>query len=81
MGSVESVPQQETERPQPTKRVPQRVKEDADGYTDAEYAPSITRLEYELEDFGGSVQHTLGSIAGNEAPRRRRNTTRRIEDV
>tara|TARA_R110000772_G_scaffold115621_9_gene220484 strand:+ start:163 stop:477 length:315 start_codon:yes stop_codon:yes gene_type:complete len=56
-------------------------KEDADGYTDARFIPKISKLEYEIEDFGSSMQQTIGSIGGHQAAKRRQNNTRDINDL
>ena len=55
--------------------------EDADGYTDANFIPNISKLEYEIEDFGASFQQTIGSIGGNQSPKRRQKTVRDINDL
>jgi DNA-directed RNA polymerase subunit M/transcription elongation factor TFIIS len=65
----------------PTKKKVSKSKEDTDGYTDAGFVPSISKLEYELEDFGSSIQHTIGSIGGKQAPKRRQQITRDINDL
>jgi len=52
-----------------------------DNETDAEYVPSLTKLEYEIDDFGISLQQTMGSLAGKQAPKRRINKIRDINDL
>jgi hypothetical protein len=65
----------------PLKRVVSASKEDADGFTDADCVPNISKLEYEIEDFGSSVQHTIGSIGGIQSPKRRQKTVRDINHL
>jgi len=64
-----------------TKNVTAKSIEDADGYTDASFIPSISKLEYELEDFGAKVQQTIGSIGGKQAPKRRQKNIKDINDL
>lgn len=54
---------------------------DSEGYTDASYIPSISRLEYDIEDFGATSQQTIGSLGGKQSPRKWKNSTRRIDDL
>lgn len=63
--------------PKPEKRIEAL----GDDETDAEYVPSLTKLEYEIDDFGASLQQTMGSLAGKQAPKRRTNITRDINDL
>lgn len=55
--------------------------EDADGYTDANFIPSISKLEYEVENFGGDIQQTIGSIGGKQSPKRRQSSIKNINDL
>ena len=58
-----------------------KVSVDKEGYTDCENAPKLTKLEYELEDFGASVQQTLGSIFGKSAPQIRKRNVKNINEL
>jgi hypothetical protein len=60
---------------------PLEVSEDSEGYTNANFIPSISKLEYELEDFGADVQHTIGSIGGKSAPAKRKNNVKSLNDL
>lgn len=64
-----------------TKNVAAKSVEDADGYTDADFIPNISKLEYEIEDFGESIQQTIGSIGGNQAPKRRQRNVKDISNL
>jgi hypothetical protein len=55
--------------------------EDSEGYTDADFIPDISKLEYEIEDFGASVQQTIGSLGGKQSPKRRQRNTKDINDL
>ena len=59
-------------------RKSQAINEDE---TDAEEVPNISKLEYEIEDFGAATQQTIGSLGGKEAPRKRKNIKRSIYDL
>ena len=52
--------------------------EDSEGYTNASQIPRISNLVYEIDDFGAGVQHTLGSLAGKEAPKRRKRNVKQL---
>jgi len=49
--------------------------------TDAEFVPQISKLEYEIEDFGASMQQTIGSLGGKESPKRRKISIKKIDDL
>ena len=53
----------------------------SDNETDAESVPNISKLEYEIEDFGASVQQTLGSLHGKTAPKRKRRIVRDLDNL
>lgn len=53
----------------------------SDDETDAEEVPDISKLEYEIEDFGASVQQTIGSLGGKQSPRKRKNISKSIYDL
>tara|TARA_R110002153_G_scaffold152848_1_gene304603 strand:- start:1255 stop:1587 length:333 start_codon:yes stop_codon:yes gene_type:complete len=55
--------------------------EDSEGYTDANYIPNISKLEYEIEDFGDSNQQTIGSLGGKISPMRKNNIIKKIDDL
>jgi uncharacterized Zn finger protein (UPF0148 family) len=55
--------------------------EDSEGYTDASNIPNISKLEYELEDFGASMQQTIGSLGGKSSPKRREISIKKIDDL
>jgi hypothetical protein len=65
----------------PPRRVSKKIEVLNDDETDAESVPLISKLEYELDDFGASVQHTLGSLAGKQAPKRRTRIVRDIDNL
>ena len=52
-----------------------------DSETDAEFVPDISKLEYEIEDYGASIQHTIGSLGGKSAPKRRKNSIKRLNEL
>ena len=52
-----------------------------DEETDAEFVPNISKLEYEIEDFGGSVQQTIGSLGGKASPKRRSSSIKKIDEL
>ena len=60
---------------------PKKIEPLNDNETDAEYVPSLTKLEYEIDDLGASLQQTMGSLAGKQAPKRRINKIRDINDL
>ena len=51
-----------------------------DEETDAESVPNISKLEYEIEDFGASVQQTIGSLGGKASPKRRSSSIKKIDE-
>ena len=53
----------------------------SDDETDAEEVPNISKLQYEIEDFGSNFQQTIGSLAGKRAPKRKKNNIRNIDDL
>tara|TARA_R110001632_G_scaffold35298_2_gene89124 strand:+ start:1137 stop:1463 length:327 start_codon:yes stop_codon:yes gene_type:complete len=57
------------------------VSEDSEGYTNANSIPRISKLEYEIEDFGADIQHTIGSIGGKSAPAKRKNNVKSLNDL
>ncbi len=61
--------------------ISRKVKTLNEDETDAESVPHIAKLEYEIEDFGASVQQTMGSLAGQQAPKKRTTTVRDINDL
>ena len=65
----------------PPRRVSKKIEVLNDNETDAESVPFISKLEYELDDFGASVQHTLGSLAGKQAPKRKTRIVRDIDNL
>ena len=65
----------------PPRRVSRKIEVLNDNETDADSVPHISKLEYELDDFGASVQQTLGSLAGERAPKRRTRTVRDIDNL
>ena len=52
-----------------------------DEETDAESVPHISKLEYEIEDFGASVQQTIGSLGGKTSPNGRRSSIKKIDNL
>ena len=52
-----------------------------DEETDAEFVPQISKLEYEIEDFGASVQQTIGSLGGKQSPKRRESSIKNIDEL
>ena len=65
----------------PEKQVSRRIEALSDNETDAEYVPSLAKLEYEIDDFGASVQQTMGSLAGKRPPSRKQRSVRDINDL
>jgi predicted RNA-binding Zn-ribbon protein involved in translation (DUF1610 family) len=61
--------------------IPSKASETSDGYTDSVFVPNISSLQYELDDFGASHQQTIGSLGGKQAPKRRQNNTKSIDDL
>jgi len=53
----------------------------SDNETDAESVPYISKLEYEIDDFGASSQQTLGSLHGKTAPKRKTRIVRDIDNL
>ena len=49
--------------------------------TDAEFVPDISKLEYEIEDYGSTVQQTIGSLGGKSPPKKRETNIKRLEDI
>ena len=58
-----------------------KVSIDKEGYTDSKDVPQLTKLEYELEDFGTSAQQTIGSIFGKRAPTVRKTNIKNIDEL
>jgi hypothetical protein len=53
----------------------------SDSETDAESVPNISKLSYEIEDFGSSVNHTIGSLGGKSMPKKRKIVRRDIDEL
>ena len=53
----------------------------SDEETDAEFVPNISKLEYEIEDFGASMQQTIGSLGGKTSPKRRESSIKKIDEL
>lgn len=58
-----------------------KIKAIADDETDAEFVPEISKLEYEIDTFGSNIIQNIGSLAGKTPPTRKKNNTKRIEDL
>ena len=65
----------------PRRTISKKIVALSDDETDAESVPYIQKLEYEIDDFGASLQQTMGSLAGKQAPKRRTNIIRDINDL
>lgn len=65
----------------PISRKVKKITSLSEDETDAEYVPSLSKLEYEIDDFGASVQQTMGSLAGKRPPSRKRRSVRDINDL
>ena len=65
----------------PPRKVSKKIEVLNDNETDADSVPYISKLEYELDDFGASVQQTLGSLAGETAPKKRTRIVRDIDNL
>jgi len=52
-----------------------------DDETDAEFVPDISKLEYDIEDYGAGVQQTIGSIGGKSPPKKRETNIKRLDDI
>ena len=66
---------------EPAKKVVKKSVETEDGFTNSELVPRISKLEYEIEDYGASMQQTMGSLAGRQAPKKRIIQRKNIEDL
>ena len=53
----------------------------SDNETDAEEDPLIEKLEYEIDTFGSDIVHTIGSLAGKQAPNKRKVVRRDIDEL
>ena len=49
--------------------------------TDAQHVPHVSKFEYEIDMFGNDVQQTMASLAGREAPRRKRRSVKSLDDL
>jgi|TARA_R100000081_G_scaffold87774_1_gene58595 hypothetical protein len=56
------------------------VKEDRDGYTNAEHVPDISKLEYDVDLFDSRASFTLGQLGGHNTPRHTRRRKRSVQD-
>ena len=65
----------------PISRKVKKIETVADDETDAEFVPQISRLEYEIDDFGMNAQQTMGSLAGKSPPKRKNRTIRDIDNL
>jgi hypothetical protein len=65
----------------PISRKAKKIESLGEDETDAEYVPRITRLEYEIDNFGADVQQTMGSLAGKRPLVRNKRTVRNINDL
>lgn len=66
-----------TAKPTPQKQ--EKIRALNDDETDAEFVPTLQKLEFEIEDYSTSM--TLGSLMGKEAPKtKRRNQTKSFDD-
>ena len=52
-----------------------------DGFTSSDLVPKISKLEYEVENFGSDMQENIGSIFGKNTPTKRRNNSKNINDL
>ena len=52
-----------------------------DTETDAEFVPEISKLDYEIENYGANVQQTIGSLGGKSLPKKRKNNIKRLDDI
>ena len=64
----------------PAESVTKKSVEIEDGFTNSESIPRISKLEFEIEDYGHNVQQTMGSLAGRQAPKKRIVTRRNIDE-
>jgi hypothetical protein len=53
----------------------------SDSETDANHVPRISKLEYEIDNFGRNYDMTIGSLAGKTAPKPRHIRRRNIDEV
>ena len=63
------------------RRVSRKIEVLNENETDADSVPHISKLEYEVDDFGASLQQTLGSLFGKSPPKKRERTVRNINDL
>ena len=61
--------------------VEKKVSVDKEGYTDSNNVPKLTKLEFEIDDFGAKAQQTLGSLFGRQAPTVRKRNVRDINEL
>lgn len=62
-------------------RASKKIEALSDDETDAESVPYISKLEYEIDDFGASMQQTMGSLAGKSAPKQRIRKVRDFDNL
>ena len=68
-------------KPTHQKEVSKKITALNDNETDAESVPRIKKLEYEIDDFGANVNHTLGSLGGRSPLKKFRSNTKNINDL
>ena len=66
---------------EPTKQAVKRSVESEDGFTNSQEVPKISKLEFEIENFGADVQHSIGSLFGKRAPTKRQTNIKNINDL
>lgn len=69
----------QAEKPKPQKVArAEKIEAINDSETNAEYVPDISKLEYELEDYGNDFNHTIGSLGGKARPTKRKHISKRL---
>ena len=57
-----------------------KIKEEKDGYTDADYVPNISKLDYDIDLFEGRGSFTLGQLGGHNTRKPTRRRKRSVQD-
>ena len=64
----------------PVESVAKKSVEIEDGFTNSDRIPNISKLEFEIEDYGYNAQQTMGSLAGIQPPKKRIINRRNISE-
>lgn len=80
-GSPMGVAQNETKPLNRNVETLRKSKALSENETDAEFVPDISKLEYEIEDYGAGVQQTIGSLGGKSPPKKRKTNIKKLDDI